>query len=499
MNKKEALNYYKKHQERVNAYNYVLCTAYYDKETIAPIKGSKDRNKAMAYMDGEMFEIQTDPKYIEAVELLSKLDLGKELNREIYLSKKSLEDIVKFTKEESIEFSLLCNESFDAWQNAKQKNNYARFKPYLIKLIEISKKRAIKRNPNIKPYELYLDDYEEGMNIKKYEEFFSLVKKELLPLIKEVNKNQDKVNDTFIYKYYSKEKQELFTKDLIHYLGFDKGWGYVGVSEHPFTQGFLENDVRITTSYDEHNIASSIFSVIHEIGHAYYEHQVEHKHQGTMIGRMISSGMHESQSRFLENYLGRRKAFWIPLYPKLQKLFPENLKDVSVDEFVRAINASKSSLIRTDADELTYPIHILIRYEIEKDIFDNKADLNNLNKTWNKKYKEYLGIEPKTEKEGILQDVHWSGASFGYFPTYALGSAIGAQLLHTMEKDIDVDSLLEKGKFLEIEKYLKDNIQKYGALYNYEELLKMATGETFKPKYYINYLKKKYKTLYKIK
>lgn len=498
MNKNEALKIYKNQFEKINAYQLILSTVYYDKETIAPKKGTKERNKALAFMGGEAFSLETDPKFVEAVELLSKVNLNETLNRDIKLTKKYLENTIVFTKEESMAFDLTCMEAFDAWEKAKHTNNYKLFEPHLIKLIDLSKKRAIKRNPKIDAYDLYLDDYEENMTKKDYDKFFALIKKELLPMIKKVNNNQSRVDDSFLYKYYPKDKQELFMKELIHYLGFDKGWGYMGVSEHPFTNGFSENDVRITTAYDEYNITACIFSIIHEVGHAYYEHQVDHKYQGTMIGKMISSGMHESQSRFNENYMGRRKSFWTKLYPKLQHYFPENLQNVTLDSFVRAINASKSSLIRTDADELTYPIHILIRYEIEKGLFDGTISTRNLNKTWNKKYEEYLGIKVPNDTKGILQDVHWSGASFGYFPTYALGSAIGAQLLNTMEKKIDIDKLLETGKFEKIEKYLKENLQKYGAFYDYQTLLLKVTGEKFNPKYYVDYLKNKYKSLYRI-
>ncbi|MBQ1809637.1 MAG: carboxypeptidase M32, partial [Erysipelotrichaceae bacterium] len=217
---------------------------------------------------------------------------------------------------------------------------------------------------------------------------------------------------------------------------------------------------------------------------------------GTPLHHMISSGMHESQSRFLENYIGRRKAFLKGLYPKLQEYFPEQLGNVSLDAFWRAVNASRPSLIRTQADELTYPLHILIRYEIEKSIFKGTADLEHLNTLWNEKYKEYLGVEVPDDGAGILQDVHWSGASFGYFPTYALGSAIGAQLLHAMEKDVNIDEALEKGEFSKITDWLKEHFQQYGARYTFKEAVVKATGEEFDPHYYIDYLKKKYRTLY---
>ena len=499
MNKKEALKTFETFKKKINAYSLLISTTYYDKETIAPRSGNKYRNEMLAYMQGEVFQIGTDPKYIECVEYLSKCELPFEKKREIELSKKELDSIIKFSKEDVIEYGEAQMDSFDAWEKGKNTNNYALWQPHLLKLIGLSKKRAKIRNPKKEAYELYLDDFEEGMTRKSYEKFFVEVKK-LIPLIKEVNKKQNKIDDSFLYKYYPKEIQEKFIREvLLKYLGFDFSWGYMGLSEHPFSNILSNDDVRITTSYDEHNITSSIFSVIHECGHAFYMHQVDKKYEGSIINYGISSGMHESQSRFAENYLGRRKSFWVKLYPSLQKYFPENLGEVSLDEFVKAINVSRSSLIRTDADELTYPIHILIRYELEKGIFDEKVNLKSLNKEWNKKYKEYLGINVPDDKHGILQDVHWSDGNFGYFPTYALGSAIGAQILNKMEKEIKLDQLLEKGEFKKIIKYLKNNIQKYGALYNYNQLLKMYTGYSFNPKYYISYLKTKYSKLYDIK
>ena len=496
MNKEEMIKKYKDYQDRVNAYGLLLNTAYFDKETIAPVKGNQYRNKMLNIMSGESYMIETNPEMIKLVDELSKIDLGEDLNRDVYLSKKALESISKFSKEEIMEFDLACSNSFDAWIDAKGKNDYRLFEEHLKKLIDLSKMRANRRNDKVEPYNVMLDDFEEGMTIKKYDEFFNLVKRELIPLIKQVSEKH--IDDSFLYKYYPKEKQVLFNQELLKYINFDSSWGYMGVSEHPFTNGFSKYDVRITTSYDEHNIASNIFSVIHETGHAHYEHNVLEKYEGTNIKKCISSGMHESQSRFLENYIGKRKSFWLNLYPILQDLFKENLNDVSLDDFIRAINVSKPSLIRTEADELTYPIHILIRYEIEKGIFDGSVSCDNLNEVWNQKYKEYLGIDVESDTEGILQDIHWSSASFGYFPTYALGSAFGAQFIRQMEKDIDIDKSLEENKFGGIVDYLRDNIQFDGALHNFDYILNRATHESFNPSYYIEYLKNKYKNLYNL-
>ncbi len=491
----EKIKKYKEFQKKMHAYGLMLATCSTDKETIAPKDGNKYRNEMMNIIYGETFLLETNPEYISLVEDLSKEDLGEELNRDLYLAKKALEEVTKFSKQEAMEFNLAVSESADAWLEAKTNNDYSVFSSHLAKLIELSKQRAHKRNSEAVAYNLFLDDYEEGMNIEKYDEFFNLVKEELIPLIKEIDKKRDYIDDSFLYKYYPKEKQMQFNKELLKYINFDSSWGYLLETEHPFTCGLSKNDIRITTNYDEYNVASNIFSVIHEAGHGHFEHNVDEKYDCTNI-RNISSGMHESQSRFLENYIGRKKSFWVNLYPKLQEIFPENLKDVSIDQFVKAINLSKCSLIRTDADELTYPVHILIRYELEKGIFDGSVDVSKLDEIWNRKYKEYLNVDVKNVRDGILQDMHWGSAYFGYFPTYALGSAIGAQLLNAMEKQMDVDKLLENNQFDVIMKYLKENVQHDGALHNYDYVLKRVSNESFNPRYYIDYLKNKYSKIY---
>ena len=499
MKNNQNLKLYKETNRRLAAYYTLMSATYFDKDTVAPTKGNKARNEALALMSGEVYSIETAPEYLKAVQELKKQDLGFENNREIYLRNKSLEDVIKFSKEETMAYTQILMKAQDSWLKARQQKDYRYFEKDLLKLIETIKTRLNKRNAKADPYNLLLDDYQEGMNREKYDVFFKKIKEELIPLIKEVSARQEMVDDSFLHKYYPADKQRQFARILLKYLHFDHSWGYMGETEHPYTTSICEDDVRISTRYMENDISAAIFSIIHETGHAYYDHQVDKKYQSTMIHDAISMGVHESQSRFNENYIGRRRSFWVKLYPELVKIFPENLKDISLDDFIRAINKSCPSFIRTEADELTYPIHILIRYEIEKGIFDGSIDLKDLPKIWNQKYKEYLGLNVRNDYEGILQDIHWSQASFGYFPTYALGSAIGAQLINQMEKEMDIDALLEKGKYPEVQKWLKEKIQKYGALYTSDDLLKIATGKKFNPDHYIKYLKKKYKNLYKIK
>ncbi len=499
MKNNKALKIYKDTNRLIGAYNTLVSTAYFDKDTIAPKKGNKKRNEVLSLMSGEIYSLETRKEYLDAVEELKKQDFGFEMNREIYLRDKALQDITKFTKEETMAYTQALMNAQDSWIKAREHKDYRYFEKDLLKLIDLTKERLKKRNPDVDPYDLLLDDYQEGMNSKKYDAFFNRIKEELIPLIKEVSARQEMVDDSFLHRYYPADKQRQFAKILIKYLHYDPSWGYMGETEHPYTSMICEDDIRITTRFIENDISAALFSIIHECGHAYYDHQVEKRYLDTMIHDGISMGVHESQSRFNENYIGKRRSFWVKLYPELVKIFPENLKDVSLDDFIRAINRSCPSFIRTEADELTYPIHILIRYEIEKGIFRGAIDLKDLSKIWNQKYKEYLGLDVSNDFEGILQDIHWSQAYFGYFPTYALGSAIGAQLVATMNKQIDVDGLLEKGKYPAIQKWLKEKIQRYGALYTYDDLLKIATGKKFDPDHYIKYLKNKFKKLYKIR
>ena len=292
---------------------------------------------------------------------------------------------------------------------------------------------------------------------------------------------------------FDKAKQREFCEYLRDVMCFDKTRGIMKESEHPFTSGFGTDDVRITNHYYEDSLVSSIFSAIHETGHATYEQQCDKSLNGTFSGGGASLGLHESQSRFYENIIGRSRAFWEVHYTKLQKLFRKELKDVSLDEFVAYINRAETSFIRTEADELTYPLHVMLRYEIEKKVISGELEVKDLPRYWNDKFTEYFGITPPTDTLGVLQDVHWAYGNFGYFPTYALGSAIASQLYHHMSKDFDVEQSLKDGTTKRINEWLKEHVHKYGSSKYPDEILRLATGgEDFDPNYYVDYLIDKY-------
>ncbi len=499
MNREEMLKKYNEWIFRRSAYQMALAIIGIDAMTVAPKAGNEYRNKRTAFLSGELFSVITDP---EIVEILKALHADEELDgdtkRAVDVYYKEAMDLLCIPKDEYVEYRELLSASYDAWLEAKTKNDYKLFEPNLKQLIESAKKMYSYRESDLPVYDQMLDDYEPGMNREKYDAFFAKVKERLIPLIRRVTEAEP-VDTSFLFKHYDAEGQKKFADELLKFLGFDPSWGYQNETEHPFTSWTCENDCRTTTKYLENNVSSAILSTVHEVGHATYEHDIDPKYDGMCLSEGVSSGMHESQSRLFENYLGRSLPFWQYLYPKLQAQFPEQLKDVTAEQFTDAINASAPSLVRTEADELTYPMHIIIRYEIEKGLFDGSISTDGLDETWNAKYKEYLGVDVPDARRGILQDVHWSDASFGYFPTYALGSAFSAQFVHKMRQEMDVDEALRTGRFDLCVKWLKENVHHYGFRYEADEVLRRATGESFDPDYYLDYLEEKYTKLYHLK
>lgn len=487
---------FKEYKDTQKAYAFALSTMYYDIATIAPKKGIAKRNEAMAFLSGEAFSKATNKESLAMIEELGKITNDTEEKREISLFLKGMEYDRVLPKDVYVAMHKSINDSEAAWHEAKEKDDYASFAPYLKDVIIKQKEALHYVNKPSTDYDYLLDRFEDGMDMKQYDVFFSAIKQQLVPLIKKINASNYVIDDSVLYQSYDVEKQAKFNEQLLDYLGMDRDRCILGLTEHPFTDFFSENEARITTHYYEHDVMSGIFSTLHEYGHALYSLQTKPEYDGTALKDNIGYAMHESQSRFMENHIGRHPAFWSVQYPILQSYFPEQLSKVSFDDFMSMINVSRPSFIRTEADELTYPLHVLIRYEIEKEIFNGHVDLDTLETMWNDKYEEYLGIRPQTSREGILQDMHWGGGSFGYFPTYALGSAYAAQFYDAMEKQLPVEEYLKTNQFDKIAKWLKDNIHYVGAYQSANDILKQTTGSPFHAQYYIDYLTNKYRKLY---
>lgn len=487
---------------KINAYNFVTYIISWDSQTEAPDGCFEERAKQMEVLSEENYKLQTSQETIDIVNALyeKRENLNDALRHEITVFKKSTEKTLKIPMDEYTSFMGLLAITENIWAKAKENNDFKMFSPYLKKIIDAQRK-IIKylETDELKGYDILLDEYEHGMTVKEYDKFFNLLKTDLVPFVKKITSIKLVYDDSFAKLKYPKELQKKFTKYIEDVMCFNKSFGLSKESAHPFTSGFGTTDVRYTNHFYEDNFISSIFSAIHELGHATYESQVDPKLNSTLSGGGASMALHESQSRFYENIIGRSKEFWEPIFPTLKDTFKEQLKNVTIDDFIKLINESKNSLIRTEADELTYPIHIMIRYEIEKALFNNEIEVDDLPVVWNKAIKDNLGIDCPTDAEGVLQDIHWAGGSFGYFPTYALGSAYASQIYYAMIKDIDIKEALKNGSTKIINEWLKEKIHKYGSSKYPKEILHLATGEDFNPNYYIKYLKEKYSKIYNLK
>ena len=407
-------------------------------------------------------------------------------------AKRTIEEVSCIPPEEYRAYQELTSKSTRIWTKARQENDFASFAPVLKEIIEYQKKFASYRQKDgQRLYDVMLDTYEKGFNMEMLDPFFELMKGKIVPLLKESAERSKTVPDAFLSADYPEAAQAEAARFLAEYEGFDFDRGVLALSAHPFTTNLHNHDVRITTHYQK-RIDSSIFSVLHEAGHAIYEFGIRDDLTQTLVGQGTSMGMHECQSRFFENIVGRSHAFWKPIYGKVAQMFGSPLTETSLEDFLAAVNRTVPGLIRTEADELSYPLHVLVRYEIEKMLIEEDLEVEKLPQIWNDKYEEYLGVRPSTDREGVLQDIHWSQGSIGYFPSYALGNAFGAQIYHQMKKELPVEKLLEAGNLGEIREYLRKNIHQYGKLKDSRQILRDMTEEDFNPSYYVAYLEEKY-------
>ncbi len=501
MNLQEAITKLYAWQNKLSAYNHAMALIYYDGSTVAPKKTAGNRAHTLGILSEETYKLTTNDETVEMLEFLDAHmdELEEKEQRIVYLACKGMKEMKKIPLEEYIAYQELLVNAGDVWHTAKETDDFELFRPYLEQIFEFNKKMAHYCAPDKHPYDYWLDQYEKGLTMKKCDEFFATLKAKIVPLIKIIG-DAEQVDDSCIHGDFDELSQEKFSLELMKTMGIDLGICGLGTTEHPFTTSIGSHyDVRITTNYDRENFASSMFSVIHEGGHALYEMNPAEDYAYTYLDGGVSMGIHESQSRFYENLLGRSEAFVKFIFPKVCECFPEQMKGYTANDLYKAINLVTPSLIRTESDEVTYVLHVMIRYELEKRVMSGELEVKDLSSEWKKLYKEYLGVDVPNDREGVLQDSHWSGGSIGYFPSYALGSAYGAHLLHKMKETVDVDKCLAEGNFEPINEWNKEHIWKYGCLKNPDELLEKALGEKFDPTYFTNYLEEKYTKIYNLK
>lgn len=493
----EKISQLRAYQKILWAYDHAIGVMDYDRMTSMPPGGAEHRGESLALLSGEIYKIQTDPKKGELLDALAEAekDLDLRTRREVQELRKEREKLMRVPKQEVMAQEAAVNRAILCWQKARENNDFASFAPHLAELIDIKRRYAGYVNPDGDVYDTLMDDYEAGMKQANMDPFFASLKEKLVPLIQQVKQAQQP-DRACVEGYFSVERQRALSSFVMEIMGLDPQHCVLGESAHPLTTQFSKYDVRITTCYIEDSPLTNLYSVVHEGGHAMYELSIGDELSHSVLGDGASTAIHESQSRLWENNIGRSLPFCQMLLPKMKELFPKQFSDVSDETFYRAVNVAEPSLIRTDADELTYPMHILIRYELEKAIFAGELKVKELPDAWNQLYKKYLGIQVPDDANGVLQDIHWAWGHLGYFLSYALGSAYAAQIYDVLGKAVNVEQCCAARDFAPVRDWLTETIYRHGMTYAPQELMERVCGAPFDPDYYVNYLWDKYGGLY---
>lgn len=491
---------YLEYRKKIIAFRYVDWLINWDQETQAPPLSAKFRADQVEVLAQLYFDLRKEQDFLDTVDfLITNIEEIKDLDlrKDILKINKELRIMRLVPIEEYIDYQVTLAESSQIWAEARELNDFNHFVPVLEKIVRYQK-NIIKyfETDELKGYDVLLDEYEEGFTSKMYDQFFDILKEELVPYVMEATKGRrPKFNRKLTGREYPIYKQKEFSRYLIKTFSYDLNRGAIRDTIHPFTSGISTTDIRITSDYYTDSFVTSIVSVLHEIGHAIYDQNNDPKYNGTFLFGSPTYGLHEAQARFYENMIGKSFAFWKKHYPKLLEIFPKQLAGINSLEFYRYLNQVKRSRIRVDADELTYPLHIMVRYEIEKEIFEDELKVKDIPRRWRTLMSDYVGSRPIDDIQGALQDIHWAHGSFGYFPAYALGSAYAAQLYHAMNQDFNVESAIENENIKVINEWFRIKVNQFGASLSASEILLRATGETFNPKYYIDYLKGKYQLI----
>jgi carboxypeptidase Taq len=480
---------------------------HWDMETMMPPKAIQLRSQQLALLSRIKHKMSTSPetgKLLNAILKHSQYGTLSEIQkRNIHLIKKTYDEQTALPEKLVAETAKQQAITVNTWKKAKAAKSFSILKPELEKLVNLNRKAAeilMKVKATATPYDAFIDIFEPKMTAATITTIFNQLQKGLTNLLNKIQNVPNQPDTTILRQCVPVETQRKIAKVLAETIGYDttspNAAGRIDETEHPFTTGYYD-DVRITIHYYPNNFTSAIFSTLHEAGHALYEQDLPQRWKYQPVGTSCSSGFHESQSRFTENIIGRSREFWTYFLPKLKKITSPSLASLELDPFVHAINAVKPSKIRIEADEVTYCIHIIIRFHIEKDLFGNKIEVNQLPETWNQKYEKHLDVSIENDSEGVMQDIHWASGLYGYFPSYALGNIYSGQILARIKEDIqDWRSQLAQGNLENIKGWLAKNVHSYGDLYEPAELIKKITGKKLDAKPYLEYLEEKYSALY---
>lgn len=457
----------------------------WDQRTLMPPQGRPVRAERLATLAGLAHEIFTSDETGEMldqaqphVESLPEESFESSLWR---LVKRNYDKLKRIPTELSQDLQRAGNLGYEAWHTSRASSDYSKFHPALARNIDLNKQVLdIHRGaiPDIEDdYDILLDDYEPGMKTSDITRVFDRLKGATKPLVQQVVENGGKDRDRLVHGHFPTQKQDALVRTIVKQLGFaDEAWR-LDVTPHPFASAMGTSDIRITTKFEEDFLNPALFGTMHEFGHGLYEHQVSPDLERTPLARGASMMWHESQSRMWENLVGRGRPFWTWAMPKVQDVFPDQFEAADADEMYRAVNAMGPSLIRIEADELTYNLHIIIRFELERDLYSGAVSPADLPEAWNTKIREYLNMDVPNDGQGVLQDVHWGSGSFGYFPTYALGNVLGAMLWERiLTENPGIEGSFENGEFGQLREWLRENVHRHGRKYMPMDLLEKVLG-----------------------
>ncbi len=475
---------------------YTLALLNWDQSTYIPKKGHNSRSETIETITKIAHDLLISDNFYNQLCSISEKDHFNYLNdfqqKEIIKIKNDVEKARKIPSELASEIAKTTSMGMAVWQEAKTNNDDKDFLPILDKIFQLKNKYADLIGYNDNPYDALLDDFDKGLKYSYINPLFNLLENELSLILNKIIQNDKKINDNFLYKKYDTKKQWDFGINIIKQIGIDFDSFRQDTSAHPFTTNLGIGDIRITTNISEDNFKNGFFSTIHEAGHALYEISVKNNLSKSPFAHLDSLSLHESQSRFYENIIGRSLIFWEKYFPELQNIFPDQLKSVSLENFYKAINKVENNPIRIESDEVTYNLHIILRTQIENSLINNQIKATDINEIWNEKTKKIFGFYPKSKKQGYLQDIHWSDGLIGYFPTYTLGNLISAQFYYTMQKENSPLDKINKETFKKIFNWFNSNIYNKGSQYLSMDLVQKVTGEKLDSKYFIKYLKEKF-------
>ncbi len=485
--------------------NGVISLLNWDQEICMPPGAAAHRGEQLKVMAGITHREKTSPKFSQALNKLIDLKTGKILATDLSLEQQAaLKEWLRDYKQDTAlpaefveELAQLQSQAINAWRCAKKENAFQQFAPFLDRIVDMNKKKADYLGYQEHPYDALLNEYEPDITTKQVATIFGKLQTFITPLLKKISSQTN--DDSFLSGEWDHSKQMTFAHKILNAMEYDLDKGRVDFSSHPFSSASHPTDSRITTRIHPTSLISNVMVILHEGGHALYEMGLPAEHFGSPLGEFRSLGIHESQSRWWETRIGLSQPFWKHFFPILKETFHDELHLVSFDQFYRSINKIEPTLIRVEADEMTYPLHVILRFELEKSLIEGNLKVRDIPEAWNAKMKDYLGIEPKNNSEGCLQDIHWAMGAFGYFPTYALGNLYAAHLFETFAKENPTwEKQVAKGEMGFVREWLQQKIYRHGRRFTTLELLKDATGHEFSEQAYLNYLDDKYSKIYNL-